>query len=68
MRALDGAAAYWDENAELLASLLDAVERQTFYLLKVNGNDPPVPEPLRRPGKFRAEPKTVTLADWASTL
>ena len=63
-----GARAYWDENAELLAQLLDAVERQTYYLLKVNGNDIASPESFARPGVAPVEPPTVSLAQWAGTL
>lgn len=66
-RTLRGDRAYWDENTELIASLIDAVERQTFYLLKVNGNDPPQPTPVPRPGES-GEPVTVSLTDFANSL
>lgn len=68
VRSLQGVAAYWDETAEMLAQLYDAIERQTFYLLKVNGVDPPEFKRFPRPGVTAAEPQTVSLAQWATTL
>ncbi|MET4780807.1 hypothetical protein [Glaciihabitans sp. UYNi722] len=68
VRALSGVSAYWDENAELLAQIFDAMERQTYYLLKVNGNDPSEPVPLQRPGQKIVEPETVSLAEFSGFL
>jgi hypothetical protein len=69
VRSLQGERAYWDETAELLASLIDSLERQTFYLRKAHftdAGDPPVALP--RPGETHAGPKTVSLAQWAGSL
>jgi len=63
VRSLSGPVAYWDENAELTASTLDAVNRLTYYFLKVNGNDPDAPERFPRPGEHKA-PETVALSDF----
>lgn len=60
-------AAYWDESAELLAQLYDALERQTFYLLKVNGNDPEQPTRFPRPGEH-VGPAAMSLTDFANQL
>lgn len=68
-RALRGERAYWDETPELLAQIVDAVERQSFYFRKANFQDAgPVPESLPRPGEVARELPTVSLAEWAGTL
>ena len=67
VRHLSGAAAYWDEHVELQAQTVDSLERLTYYLLAVNGNTPPKPQPLPRPGESR-EPETVPLAELGNLL
>lgn len=57
---MSGDAAYWDEHVEMTAKVYDAVERNNYYLLKVNGNDPDAPEPFPRPG-VSADPETISL-------
>jgi hypothetical protein len=68
VRSLQGEHAYWDEAESLLAEVLDAVERQTYYLLAVNGNEAPIPTPFPRPGAKPAEPQTVSLSDFVNSL
>jgi hypothetical protein len=68
-RKVRGDAAYWDETPEMLAQVLEAIERQSFYFRKANFEDAgQPPEPLPRPGQERPQPKTVSLSEWASTL
>ena len=66
VRSLSGEAAYWDESVEVTASVFDAVERLTYYLLRINGNDPDAPARFPRPGD--AEPPTVSLTDFNDFL
>ncbi len=49
VRELQGPGAYWDEQVELLAQIVDAVRVNSYYLLRVNGGDPDEPQPTRRP-------------------
>lgn len=67
VRHLSGDSAYWDEQVEMTAKVLDAVRRNTYYLLRVNGNNLDEPEPIARPGKS-AEPETVSLAQFNAFL
>lgn len=50
VRHLSGVRAFWDEQVEMLAQIVDAVERTNYYLLKVNGNELDAPTPVPRPG------------------
>jgi hypothetical protein len=69
MRSVLGEAAGWDQLAELLASVIDEVRANTYYLLRVNGNDDVEwPAPYRRPGQEPEVPETVTLAALSSFL
>lgn len=67
MRHLSGAHAFWDEQVEMLANVVDAIERTNYYLLKVNGNELQPPEPVRRPG-VASEPDSVSLAQFNQFL
>lgn len=64
---MQGESAYWDEQVELTAQVLDAINAQSYYLLKVNGNDPSEPVPTPRPG-VHAQPETGSLADLTALL
>lgn len=63
---LQGPSAYWDERVELAAQLVDAIRIQSFYLLKINGNDPQEPTPIPRPGAATA--RAGSLADFNAFL
>lgn len=63
VRTLSGDAAYWDEAVELQAQTVDALDRLSYYLLKVNGNDPDEPVSMPRPG-VSTEPSTVSLSEF----
>ena len=68
-RSVRGEHAYWDETPELLAQLIDAVERQSFYFRKANfadAGEPPTVVP--RPGVKPAEPETVSLTQLKTIL
>jgi hypothetical protein len=67
VRSLSGVNAYWDEQVELQAQTVDALERLNYYLLKVNGNDPSEPETVPRPGVSN-EPRTVSLSEFNNIL
>jgi hypothetical protein len=67
VRHLSGPAAYWDEQTELTALLYDAIERLTYYTLRVNGNEPDVPEPYPRPGQH-PQVDEITLADFNNLI
>jgi len=58
--------AYWDEQVELLAQAVDAIRWNSYYLLKVNRNDPTPPEPTKRPSSAPAE--LGTLADFNAAI
>jgi hypothetical protein len=67
-RALRGARAFWDEQVELTAQLIDAVNVQSYYLLKVNGQDSArQPEPVTRPGVENKTPVS-SLSDFAAWI
>lgn len=51
----------------MTAKVLDAIERNTYYLLAVNGNTPQKPVPVSRPGES-VEPETVSLAELGNYL
>ena len=67
VRSLSGASAYWDEQVELQAQTVDAIDRLAYYLLKVNGNDPPEPSIMQRPG-VSSEPQAVSLSEFNDFL
>lgn len=66
-RALRGEHAYWDEQVELTAQLVDAMRANSYYLLRVNGNDATEPTPVPRPGES-GQPEAGTLADFNALL
>ncbi len=68
VRELQGDSAFWDEQVELTAQVLDAVKANTFYLLKVNGNEPPTPVLTPRPGAKAVEPASMSLADFNAMM
>lgn len=67
-RTMRGESAYWDEGVELSAQTLDAIKEQSYYLLKVNGNDPAPPVPTWRPGAPGAVVETGSLADFNALI
>lgn len=58
----------WDTTHELLAGVIDVTRAQTVSLVRTWGGEMPDPEPMTRPGQEPPQPKTVSLAEWASTL
>lgn len=67
VRHLSGDYAYWDEQVEMTAKVLDAVQHLTYYTLRVNGSEPEWPGHLPRPGQS-FEPETVSLAQLGDYL
>lgn len=67
VRHLSGEGAYWDEQVELTAQVVDAIERTNYYLLKVNGNQVDAPNAVPRPG-HAVNPPTVSLGDFVTSL
>lgn len=51
----------------MTAKVLDAIEWNTYYLLKANGGDPKTPTRHPRPGDS-TEPETVSLAQLGNYL
>ena len=52
---------------ELLAQTVDAIRANSYYLLKVNGNDPDAPDRIPRPGS--REPVAMgSLADFNALI
>lgn len=60
--------ASWETTHELLAAVIEAIRAQKVSLVRVWGGEIPDPEPVLRPGQEPPQPKTVSLAEWASTL
>lgn len=67
IRHLSGEHAYWDQQVELTANVLDAIERLTYYTLRINGTELDQPKPFPRPG-VSTEPETVSLAQLGDYL
>ncbi len=67
-RSVRGERADWDQQAELLATVVDRLGALSYYLLRVNGNDPREPDPFPRPGHVTPEIPTVSLKALASFL
>lgn len=55
-----GDRAYWDEHVEMTANVVDAIREQTYVLVKVNGGDVRMPDPLPRPGDEPAPMGSLT--------
>jgi hypothetical protein len=51
----------------MTAKVLDAIERNTYYLLRVNGQEVEVPESFPRPG-WPFTDRTVSLGDFVASL
>ncbi len=68
VRSLQGDAAYWDEPVELLAQAVDAIREQSYYLLRVNGNDAEPHTTVKRPGRAQAEQPSGSLADFNALI
>jgi hypothetical protein len=67
-RSLRGPEADWDQTAELLAGAIDVIRAQTVSLVRTWGGEMDDPIPLTRPGQEPAQPTTVSLSEWATTL
>jgi hypothetical protein len=72
VRAVLGDRAYWDQQSELLASVVDEVRELTYYTLAINSSESVArPERFPRPGQTREEPVPepgVSLAAFANFL
>lgn len=53
---------------EFQAQAVDSLERLTYYLLRVNGNELTPPTPIPRPGVAPVEPETVGLAQFGTMM
>jgi hypothetical protein len=67
-RSQAGDFAYWDEQVELTAQVVDSTNRLAYYLLKVNGSDPAEPVDIQRPGATVVAPEAASLADFGAFL
>jgi hypothetical protein len=68
-RALRGDQAYWDEQVELTAQLIDAVNINSYYLLRVNGSTTAaVPQPTKRPASAQTDVPVSSLSEFAAFI
>lgn len=63
-----GARANWDQQAELIASVIDEVRINSAYLLAVNGNEMGQPVRFPRPGDEQESAPSVGLNDFANLM
>ena len=67
-RKRQGTPTGWGNDTELLARVVDGIEKLTYYTLQVNGNDADPPVHIPRPNEEPIVPETVSFAEFGDLL